>query len=138
MFEKNDNHEDDEKVVNLIKRRALAALIPPQPEEYVPSDSDMEIFLLVLDYIRKMSISETGSIKFNDEFLTVEVDHLVDWNEDTDSTLSLVSRVHSDFHWDSVDGLHENDILLTEIATEFWNALQEITQDTEEENEKDI
>ena len=133
MFEPTDVEESD-NVVDLIKRRALVSLAPKiKEEDYTPSDSDIEAFLMVLDYIRGMSVSQTGSIQFNDEYLTVKIEHLVDTNTETDSTLSFVTKIHSDFVWDAIDSTNDDEILLSETAIDFWNALQELTQEPEDE-----
>ena len=59
--------DDDDKgnVVDFIKR--AEEMRDENNPGYIPQDEDIEVFLNVLDFIRTLSISNTGRFEFDEE-----------------------------------------------------------------------
>ena len=87
--------KDDGNVVDLIKH--INEMKEDQNDPgYIPEDGDIEAFLKVLDFVRTLSISNTGRVEFDSDSLKITLINYVTEEE--------VNTVHGCCCWWKFDG----------------------------------
>lgn len=68
---------EESNVINLVER--LEQIRKESSENiYFPSHEDLKTFLLVLNFIRKLSVSRSGKLEFNEDTLSVILTHYLE------------------------------------------------------------
>lgn len=68
---------DGNNVISLVER--LEEMRKKSAENiYFPSHEDLKTFLLVLNFIRKLSVSRSGKLEFNEDTLSIVLTHYLD------------------------------------------------------------
>ena len=134
--------DDDDKgnVVDFIKR--AEEMRDENNPGYIPQDEDIEVFLNVLDFIRTLSISNTGRFEFDEETLKIILTNYVD--EEAFGEEGLVTKrigLHRETEMDfpgitnTESGIDEEHMIAaTEDFNDMLYVLAESFRDADEED----
>ena len=128
----------DDNVVTFDPNRATEE---PEPERtpQLPSEEDIRSFLVVSDFIRSLSVSDTAKLEIDEDILRVIVDHEVDaeFINVSESVRSLTVQQGAEIGFDYViDPIRGDEVTLDDCVNDLTDCFHSLIEWIEAEREK--
>lgn len=118
----------DRNVVDFVTRMNKIKEEAPKAEDcYFPTEMDVQTFLMVLDFIRKLSVSRTGKIQFSEDYLKIALTHYTDIGDVNDYGVTQVSAFHQEVDMGFnfvIDPITEEQASLQDVSNDLLDGLE--------------